>query len=91
MSEKSAEWGEKVYTALKNSGFRVEIDRRNEKIGYMIREAQMIERVPYSVIIGAKEMENGTVSVRNRDTNETSVYTLDEFIAMLSNQVKNRI
>lgn len=91
VSEKSAEWGEKVYTALKNSGFRVEIDRRNEKIGYMIREAQMIERVPYSVIIGAKEMENGTVSVRNRDTNETSVYTLDEFIAMLSNQVKNRI
>ncbi len=91
VSEKSAEWGEKVYTALKNSGFRVEIDRRNEKIGYMIREAQMIERVPYSVIIGTKEMENGTVSVRNRDTNETSVYTLDEFIAMLSNQVKNRI
>jgi threonyl-tRNA synthetase len=91
VSEKSAEWGEKVYKALKDNGFRVEIDRRNEKIGYMIRESQMVERVPYSVIIGAKEMENGTVSVRDRDTNETSVYTLDEFIEILSNKVKNRI
>ena len=91
VSEKSAEYGEKVYTTLKDNGFRVELDRRNEKIGYMIREAQMIERVPYIVIIGVKEMEDGTVSVRNRDTNETSVYKLDEFVAMLTNSVKNRI
>ena len=62
-----------------------------EKIGYMIREAQMVERVPYIVIIGVKEMEDGTVSVRNRDTNETSIYNLDDFIAMLSTTIKNRI
>ncbi len=91
VSEKSLDYGNKVYKALKDAGLRVQIDTRNEKIGYMIREAQMVERVPYIVIIGAKEVESQTVSVRNRDTNETTSYSLEEFINKLLEENKNRI
>ena len=91
VSEKSAEYGRKVYSALKDAGFRCELDERNEKIGYMIREAQMVEKVPYIIIIGAKEVEENIISVRNRDTNQTETFTLDDFIAKLSNETKNRI
>ncbi|MBO7187391.1 MAG: threonine--tRNA ligase [Clostridia bacterium] len=91
VSEKSLDYGNKVYKALKDAGLRVQIDTRNEKIGYMIREAQMVDRVPYIVIIGAKEVESQTVSVRNRDTNETTSYTLNEFIDKLIEENKNRI
>ena len=91
VSEKSAEYGRKVYSALKGAGFRCELDERNEKIGYMIREAQMVEKVPYIIIIGAKEVEENIISVRNRDTNQTETFALDDFIAKLSNETKNRI
>ncbi|MCI8447687.1 MAG: hypothetical protein HFH30_04670 [Eubacterium sp.] len=70
---------------------RCEIDSRNEKIGYMIREAQLVDRVPYMLIIGQKEAENGTVSIRDRDTAKTSVMTLDEFISKITNEIRNRI
>lgn len=91
VSEKSAEYGDKVYEAIKNAGIRTEIDKRNEKIGYMIREAQFVERVPYIVIIGAKEVETNTISVRERDTNQTITLTLDEFIARLKKETIERI
>ena len=68
VSEKSAEYANKVYEALKGAKIRCELDNRNEKIGYMIREAQVVDRIPYMLIIGQKEVEAGTVSVRNRDT-----------------------
>ena len=54
------------------SGIRTELDERNEKIGYKIREAQQVERVPYMLVIGAKEVEAGTVTVRNRDTGDST-------------------
>ena len=91
VSEKSAEYGRKVYSALKDAGFRCELDERNEKIGYMIREAQMVEKVPYIIIIGAKEVEENIISVRNRDTNQTETFTLNDFIDKLSYETKNRI
>ncbi|MBQ2911691.1 MAG: threonine--tRNA ligase, partial [Clostridia bacterium] len=76
ISEKYADYGEKVYSALKNAGIRCALDARDEKIGYMIREAQTIERVPYMLIIGSQESENSTVSVRCRDTSNTEVMSL---------------
>jgi threonyl-tRNA synthetase len=91
VSEKSAEYGDKVYDAIKKAGIRTEIDKRNEKIGYMIREAQFVERVPYIVIVGAKEVETNTISVRVRDTNQTETYTLDDFIAKLKKETIERI
>ena len=91
VSEKAAEHGHKVYDALRAAKIRVELDERNEKIGYMIREAQVVGRVPYMVVIGQQEAENGTVSVRNRDTLETVTMTLDEFIEKIVKENKERI
>ena len=91
VSEKASEHGHKVYEALRNAKIRAELDERNEKIGYMIREAQVVGRVPYMVIIGQQEAENGTVSVRNRDTAETTTMTLDEFIEKITRENRERI
>ena len=91
VSEKSAEYASKVYEALKGAKIRCELDNRNEKIGYMIREAQVVDRVPYMLIIGQKEVEAGTVSVRNRDTGETVTMPLDEFIEKISAEIKDRV
>ena len=91
VSEKCSEYGHKVYEALRDAKIRCEIDERNEKIGYMIREAQVVGRVPYMVVIGQQEAENGTVSVRNRDTLETVTMTLDEFIEKIVKENKERI
>ena len=68
-------------------GIRSELDERNEKIGYKIREAQAVDRVPYMLVIGAKEMEEGTVAVRNRDTAETETMTLDAFIEKIKAEI----
>ena len=91
VSEKAAEHGHKVYDALRAAKIRVELDERNEKIGYMIREAQVVGRVPYMVIIGQQEAENGTVSIRNRDTAETTTMTLDEFIEKITRENRDRV
>lgn len=91
VSEKSADYGNEVYATLRKAKIRCEIDSRNEKIGYMIREAQLVDRVPYMVIIGQKEVEYGTVSVRSRDTAKTETMTLDDFIRKISNEIENRI
>ena len=90
VSEKCADYGRKVYEALRAAKVRVEIDERNEKIGYMIREAQVVDRVPYMVIIGQKEAEEGTVSIRNRDTGETETMTLEAFIAKITGEIAER-
>lgn len=91
VSEKSADYGNKVYTALRKAKIRCEIDSRNEKIGYMIREAQFIDRIPYMLILGQKEAEGGTVSIRSRDTSKTETMTLDDFISTITAKIKNRI
>ena len=91
VSEKCAEYGKKVYEALRDAKIRVELDDRNEKIGYMIREAQVVDRVPYMLVIGQKEAEEGTVSVRNRDTTETETMTLDQFIEKITRETRERI
>ena len=91
VSEKSAELANKVYEALRANGIRCELDNRNEKIGYMIREAQVVGRVPYMVVIGQQEAENGTVAIRNRDTAETTVMTLDEFIEKITRENRDRV
>ena len=91
VSEKCAEYGHKVYDALRAAKIRCEIDERNEKIGYMIREAQVVGRVPYMVVIGQQEAECGTVSIRNRDTLETTTMTLDEFIEKITRENNERV
>ena len=91
VSERWADYGKKVYETLKNEKVRVELDDRNEKIGYMIREAQVVDRVPYMIIIGQKEVEEGTISIRLRDTAQTITMTLDEFVAKIKSEIKDRV
>ena len=91
VSEKSAEYGKKVYETLRRAGVRCELDQRNEKIGYLIREAQVTDRVPYMLIIGQKEAEEETVSVRTRDGAENITMKLDEFVSKITEEIKNRV
>ena len=90
VSEKCAEYGHKVYEALRDAKIRVELDDRNEKIGYMIREAQVVDRVPYMLVIGQKEAEDGTVSVRYRDGGATETMSLDAFVEKITTEIKER-
>lgn len=71
---------------LKEAGIRADIDERDEKIGYRIREAQM-QKVPYMLVIGDKELESGLLSVRNRDTGKQQQYSEDDFIALCKEQI----
>ena len=90
VSEKSMEYSKEIYKALAAAGVRVKLDERNEKIGYKIREAQQVDRVPYMLVIGAKEAEEGTISVRDRDTAQTTTMSLDEFIAKICDEIATR-
>ena len=90
VSDKSMDYAKEVYEALREKMIRCELDTRNEKIGYKIREARQVDRVPYMLIIGAKEVETNTVSVRDRDTDETVTMTLDEFLSKLCKQIEER-
>ena len=80
------EYAETVQSKLEALNMRTEIDERNEKIGYKIREAQL-QKVPYMLVIGEKEMSEGKVAVRSRKTGESTVMTLDEFIAMAAEEI----
>lgn len=91
VSEKFNEYGKKVYDTLKQAGVRVELDDRNEKIGYLIREAQVVDRVPYMIIIGQKEVDENKISIRNRDTLETVSMPLDDFVAKITTEIKDRV
>ena len=91
VSEKFADCGKNVYEALKKAGVRVELDDRNEKIGYLIREAQVVDRVPYMIIIGQKEVDENVISIRNRDTLETVSMPLDDFIKKITLEIAERI
>ena len=80
VSENAADYAETVYKKIKESGIRCKIDGRNEKLGYMIREAQYKERVPYMIIIGEKEKTDGFVSIRQRDSEGTKTLPLSDLI-----------
>ncbi len=90
VSEKHDEYARKVYEALRAEKIRTEYDDRNEKIGYKIREAQVVDRVPYMLVIGQQESDNGTVAVRFRDTAETKTMSLDEFVNFVSEEIRTR-
>lgn len=83
-------FAKELYDKLFDAGVRVKLDDRNETIGYKIREARQVDRVPYMLIIGAKEIETHTISVRELTTDKTTNYSVDEFIAKVVDEIKNR-
>ena len=89
ISDKYMEYGEKVKAALEVANIRTEIDTRAEKIGYKIREARL-QKIPYMLVVGAKEEEENTVSVRSRFAGDEGAKSLDDFIAAITEEIKNR-
>lgn len=88
-SEYQADYGREIYELLKNKGIRVELDDRNEKLGYRLREAQT-KKVPYTLILGDQEKENNTISYRLHGEKDTTTVTQDEFIDMLAQEINKR-
>ncbi len=89
ISEKHMDYAEKVLGALKDAGIRAEVDSRAEKIGYKIREARL-QKIPYMLVVGAKEEEEGKVAVRSRFLGDEGAKSLDEFIASIKEEISNR-
>ena len=89
MTDRTAEQAKAIAAELEAAGLRVECDLRNEKIGFKIREAQM-QKIPYMLIIGDKEAENGTVAVRSRKGGDLGTMTLADFKAKVVEEVTTR-
>ena len=89
ISDKYMDYAEKVLADLKADGIRAELDSRAEKIGYKIREAQM-QKIPYMLVVGAKEEESGLVSVRSRFEGDEGQKPLGEFIASIKEEIANK-
>lgn len=89
ISENFVEYGNEVISKLKKAGIRCEIDTRNEKISYKIREARN-ERIPYMIIVGEKEKNNGNISLRSRENGDEGSTSLKDFIARVQKEDKEK-
>ena len=89
ISDKFSEYADQVRKQLDEAGIRVELDTRSEKIGYKIREAQM-QRIPYMLIVGQKEQEEGLVAVRSRVAGDEGQKPLSEFLASLKDEIASK-
>jgi threonyl-tRNA synthetase len=89
ITDRQAEYAGRVTKFLRDQGFRADLDLRNEKIGFKIRE-HTLQRVPYLLVVGDREADNGAVAVRTRSGQDLGVMSLDEFVALLGGQVASR-
>ena len=89
VSEKSMEYAQGVYDQLKAAGIRTELDRKDEKVGYKIRQAQL-EKVPFMLVLGEKEAAEGKITVRSRDKGDLGVADLSTFIADVKKMTETR-
>ena len=90
ISEKYMDYAENVKKKLDEAGIRVELDTRSEKIGYKIREAQQA-KIPYMLVVGQKEEEDGTVAVRSRAAGDEGTKSLDAFIADIQKEIEAKV
>ena len=88
-AKKTLDYAKDVTAKLQAAGVRVVLDESNEKIGYKIRQAQQVDRVPYMLVLGAKEVESNNISVRDRK-GETTTMDLDAFINQVVDEIKTR-
>ena len=91
ITEKHADYAEKVYKKLFADGIRVNLDDRSESVNYKIREAIQDKKVPYVVVVGDKEIESGSVAVRKRGEGPIGTFKLDEFAEKLKQEIKDRV
>ncbi|MCI9031191.1 MAG: threonine--tRNA ligase [Clostridia bacterium] len=89
ITDRVAEYAEKIEAELKSADIKCTVDLRNEKVGYKIREAQL-EKVPYMVVVGDKEVENGMIAVRSRKDGDIGTMTLAEFKSKISDEIDKK-
>lgn len=89
ISDKFMDYCKEVYDILLDKGIRVELDDRSEKIGYKIREAQL-QKIPYMLVLGEKEVNDKSISVRSRDKGELGAMALNAFVDMVEEEIKTR-
>ncbi len=89
ITDRNNEYTDKIESMLKELGVRCESDKRQEKTGYKVREAQLM-KIPYMLVIGDKEQEDGTVAVRRRDGTATEVMKAEDFAGMIAKEIKDR-
>ena len=88
--DRALEYADQIAKQLDAAGFRVEVDSRNEKIGKKIREATL-EKIPYMLVVGDRDMEAGTVSVRTRTGEDLGAMSLEDFTAKLKEVVDSKV
>ncbi|MCD7946596.1 MAG: threonine--tRNA ligase [Clostridiales bacterium] len=89
VTDRAADYADQVEQKLTAAGYRVEVDHRSEKLGYKIREAQG-QKIPYMIVVGDKDMENQTVSIRHRSGKDLGAMSQEDFLALLKNVVDNK-
>jgi threonyl-tRNA synthetase len=89
ITERQHDYTEQIMARLRSEGIRVEIDKRSEKIGYKIREGQL-QKIPYLLVLGDKEVEANTVAVRHRKEGDLGAMGMEEFVAMIKTEIKDK-
>ena len=89
VSEKSMDYATGVYEKLRAAGIRTELDHKDEKVGYKIRQAQL-EKVPYMAVIGRAEAENGQVAIRKRGDGDQGALALQDFINQVLDEIDSK-
>ncbi len=89
ITDKHADYAKKLYDQMFALGLRVEVDNRNEKVGYKIRESQ-VKKTPYTLVVGDQEVENGQVNVRKYGEKDSTSMSVEDFIAYVQEKIKSR-
>jgi len=90
VTDRSHEYGRQIYDRLKGEGLRVTLDQRNEKVGYKIREAQ-VNKIPYMLIVGDREVESGQVAVRHRGEGDLGADDLSNLVEKINKEIEEKI
>ncbi|MCS7309724.1 MAG: threonine--tRNA ligase [Armatimonadetes bacterium] len=90
IADRHVPYAQQIRQRLEEEGFRVEVDARNEKTGFKVREAEL-QKIPYMLVVGDRDMQNGTVSVRKRSAGDQGAMTLDAFIARLKEELGGKV
>ncbi len=89
MTNKEDSFATRIFQRMRDEGIRVEIDDRNEMLGHKVREAQL-DKIPYMLIIGAKEVKDGLVTIRKRNGENLKEIRLDEFIPAIKSEIRSK-
>ncbi|MDW8105052.1 MAG: threonine--tRNA ligase [Armatimonadota bacterium] len=90
IADRHVPYAQQIRQRLEEEGFRVEVDARNEKTGFKVREAEL-QKIPYMLVVGDRDMQNGTVSVRKRSAGDQGAMTLDAFVARLKEELGGKV